>query len=178
MRLWLALLFAFPAPTTLADDHVDISTCETCHRAGPGPRLDGQKLGYMRKQLQALRSGTRIDPVMSPIARTLSAPQIDQAAEHYSRLPAVQLQLDKTALDPASRPLVYCVRCHGERGISPNDLWPNLAGLDREYLRRQVAAFASDERHDDMMKSWGQQVDGAALERILAYFAGEDLTAR
>ncbi|MCG8324889.1 MAG: cytochrome c4, partial [Thiotrichales bacterium] len=33
-----------------------------------------------------------------------------------------------------------CVACHGADGISPNDLWPNLAGQKAGYLVKQMKA--------------------------------------
>ena len=44
-----------------------------------------------------------------------------------------------------------CAACHGTAGISPNDLWPNLAGQKKTYLVRQIKAFRDGDRVDPMM---------------------------
>lgn len=68
--------------------------CMTCHGAqGEGqdtsgfPRLAGQSQAYLLKQLQAFASGERKNPVMAPIARSLSAAQMRDAADYYAGLP-------------------------------------------------------------------------------------------
>lgn len=151
----------------------DSAVCDACHERGPNqaPSLDGQKPGYLRNQLQQFRSGARADALMSPVAKGLTDDDIERLVEHYRSRPALRLDPAKRTLDPSTRPLVFCVRCHGVDGISPNELWPNLAGLDVEYMRRQLAAYAAEQRVDDMMKSWGARLEGEALERVLEYFA-------
>lgn len=66
--------------------------CAACH--GPAgissnelwPNLAGQKAGYLVKQLKAFRDGTRSDPVMAGMAKTLSDEDIDNLAAYYSSL--------------------------------------------------------------------------------------------
>ncbi len=66
--------------------------CVACH--GPEgvseheqwPNLAGQRPGYLRRQLQAFRAGTRSDPWMSPMAGDLSDGDIDDLAAYYSGL--------------------------------------------------------------------------------------------
>ena len=66
--------------------------CATCH--GPDgispnelwPNLKGQKEGYIIKQLKALRSGDRKDPMMSPMAAPLTDEDIDDLAAYFSSL--------------------------------------------------------------------------------------------
>ncbi|TNF04720.1 MAG: c-type cytochrome [Gammaproteobacteria bacterium] len=66
--------------------------CAACHGAAgissneAWPNLAGQKAGYLVKQLKAFRDGTRNDPVMSSMSKTLSDPDIDDLAAYYSSL--------------------------------------------------------------------------------------------
>lgn len=68
------------------------AVCAACH--GPQgisqmdlwPNLAGQKKGYLIKQMQAFRDGTRNDPSMSPMAAPLSDADIENLAEYYSSL--------------------------------------------------------------------------------------------
>lgn len=67
---------------------------------------------------------------------------------------------------------VACFACHGEKGISSNDLWPNLAGQKQGYLIKQTLAFKSGERKDPLMSPQVQALSEKDLEDITAYFAG------
>lgn len=66
--------------------------CVGCHGAdGIGksesyPNLQGQKYGYLKKQLQELRSGVRKAPHMSAMARSLSDQDIEDLSTFFSSL--------------------------------------------------------------------------------------------
>ena len=66
--------------------------CVACHGAdGIGksesyPNLQGQKYGYLKKQLQELRSGVRKAPHMSAMARPLSDQDIEDLSTFFSSL--------------------------------------------------------------------------------------------
>ena len=68
------------------------ATCAGCHGTkgvsnNPlWPNLAGQQEGYLVKQLQAFREGTRSDPMMSPMAKPLSDTDIQNLAAFYSKL--------------------------------------------------------------------------------------------
>ncbi|HHJ15413.1 MAG TPA: cytochrome c [Gammaproteobacteria bacterium] len=68
------------------------ATCAGCHGAAGisanplWPNLAGQKEAYIVKQLKAFRSGTRTDPMMSPMAKPLSDADIDNLAAYFSGL--------------------------------------------------------------------------------------------
>jgi cytochrome c553 len=68
------------------------AVCAGCHGATgisaiPNyPNLAGQKEAYIVKQLNAFKDGTRNDPVMSPMAKPLSADDIANLAAYYSGL--------------------------------------------------------------------------------------------
>lgn len=157
-----------------------LALCAGCHDtpgfaadgegASVAANLAGQQPGYLRQQLRAFRTGKRQETRMTPVAQALSDSDIDALAAYYSHLPRAPAQSGET-LDPTQRPLVFCVRCHGANGVSPNDLWPNLAGQKLDYLRSQMRAYSSGERRDDMMGMWGRMVDEQQLDRILRYFS-------
>lgn len=49
------------------------------------PNLAGQRYGYIVKQLEAFRAGTRKDPLMNPIAGPLSDQEIENLAAYFSK---------------------------------------------------------------------------------------------
>jgi len=69
------------------------STCENCH--GPNgvsiadawPNLAAQRHDYLVKQLKAFRAGTRKDPLMSPLALSLSDKDMEDVAAFYATRP-------------------------------------------------------------------------------------------
>jgi cytochrome c553 len=66
------------------------SLCENCHGANgvatlPGAaNLSGQQKEYLREQLRAFRSGSRQNPQMSLIAKTLTDADIENLSEWYA----------------------------------------------------------------------------------------------
>lgn len=64
-----------------------------------------------------------------------------------------------------------CAACHGQNGISPNDLWPNLAGQKQAYLVKQMKAFRDGQRADPMMAPMAAALSDADIDDISAYYA-------
>ncbi len=64
-----------------------------------------------------------------------------------------------------------CMACHGAAGISPNDLWPNLAGQKEGYLLKQIKAFRDGDRIDAMMAPMVKPLTDADVENLAAYFS-------
>ena len=92
---WLVLLVAFGySQITLAGDaaagEAKAALCAACHGAAGTsandlwPNLAGQKAGYLVKQIKAFRDGVRVDPLMSPMAASLTDADIDNLAAFYS----------------------------------------------------------------------------------------------
>ncbi len=64
-----------------------------------------------------------------------------------------------------------CAACHGANGISPNDLWPNLAGQKAGYLVKQMKAFRDGQRADPMMAPMAASLSDADIDDLAAYYA-------
>ncbi len=64
-----------------------------------------------------------------------------------------------------------CTACHGVNGISPSEIWPNLAGQKKGYLIKQIKAFRSGDRKDPTMSPMALPLDDKAIEDIAAYFS-------
>ncbi len=66
--------------------------CQNCHGENgvavlPGAaNLSGQQKEYLRAQLRAYRSGSRQDPQMSIVAKTLTDGDIENLADWYSAI--------------------------------------------------------------------------------------------
>ena len=71
------------------------TACFACHGAdGMGmpaagfPRLAGLSAGYLSKQLADFRSGSRVSPVMQPLAKALSESEIQAVTSTLAAMPA------------------------------------------------------------------------------------------
>ena len=71
-----------------------------------------------------------------------------------------------------------CRACHGARGVSVNNLWPNLAGQKQTYLKKQLSACRDGRRKDPIMSSFAQGLSDQDIADLAAYYAslspGED----
>jgi cytochrome c553 len=90
--LLVALLPAVPARAGGAPPPMVQSLCQTCHGLDgvavlPGAaNLSGQQKEYLREQLRAFRSGSRQNPQMSVIAKSLTDDDIEKLAEWYASI--------------------------------------------------------------------------------------------
>src|SRR5256885_4056861 len=103
---WAPSLSAAPSadlPFThgkIADGATRSAVCSACH--GPNgnsvnpewPRLAGQSAVYIAEQLRLFRSGVRVNPVMQPLATTLSDQDIDDLAVYYEAQTPTGLEAD------------------------------------------------------------------------------------
>jgi len=64
-----------------------------------------------------------------------------------------------------------CAACHGQNGISPNDLWPNLAGQKQAYLVKQMKAFRDGQRADPMMAPMAAPLSDTDIDNLAAYYS-------
>ena len=64
-----------------------------------------------------------------------------------------------------------CAACHGAEGISPNDLWPNLAGQKQGYLVKQIKAFKDGSRKDPMMAPMAGTLSDDDIDNVATYFS-------
>ncbi|OGA55948.1 MAG: hypothetical protein A3F74_03695 [Betaproteobacteria bacterium RIFCSPLOWO2_12_FULL_62_58] len=71
----------------------------------------------------------------------------------------------------AKKHAASCAACHGAKGISPNDTWPNLAGQHAAYLVRILAAYKSGAQKDVAMTPLAQALSDAEIQNLAAYYA-------
>jgi cytochrome c553 len=93
-RLWLMWLALMPIGARAADAAdaavaTKAAACAACH--GPHgqstnaawPSLAGQTARYIEQELRDFQAGRRTDPLMSPVAKTLSAPDVQALADYF-----------------------------------------------------------------------------------------------
>jgi cytochrome c553 len=158
--------------------------CTMCHGASGlseanSPNLSGQYADVIYKQLIDYRRGARVDVVvMTSLAKTLSDQQVTELAHYYAYLPKpggrVNLN-DAPALvrvgDPI-RNIAPCASCHGSSDRTANA--PRIDGEPRSYLERQLIAFRSDARHNDVngsMRNVAHQMTSTEIAEVSRYYA-------
>ena len=171
-----------------------VTACATCHGArGEGnaaansPRLAAQPAEYLAHQLDSYADGSRMNPVMAPIARAMRAEQRTAVAAYYAQLdapptkhpvPKVQAATIARARTLAvagdeKRKLQACVNCHGPegRGLPPG--MPYLAGQDPEYTMATLTDWRNGARRNDpsgQMPIIAKQLEAADATALAAYF--------
>jgi cytochrome c553 len=162
-----------------------LSRCTMCH--GPqgvtdanSPNLAGQYADVVDKQLADFAHGDRTSAIMQALATTLSARDIRDIAAFYASLPTPRNvpvpametvpALVKTG-DPM-RNIAPCASCHG--GIDRKLGAPWLEMMPAEYLKAQLAAFASGQRRNDshrQMRNFAHAMTAREIEEVSAFYA-------
>lgn len=68
-----------------------------------------------------------------------------------------------------------CMACHGPDGNSPSPEWPNLAGQHASYIERQIQAFKSGDRKNDLMSPMAMILTEEDAADLAAYFASQKI---
>ncbi len=66
---------------------------------------------------------------------------------------------------------VICASCHVQNGISPNDIWPNLAGQKQGYLAKQMMDYRSGKRTDPSMDAMMKMLNDDDVQNVAAYYS-------
>lgn len=69
-----------------------------------------------------------------------------------------------------------CVTCHGMDGTSPVPTFPKLAGMQRDYLVKQLADVVSGERHSPVMNFIAGKYSAQELLALADYFSAQPRT--
>ena len=69
-----------------------------------------------------------------------------------------------------------CEACHGADGIAKIAEAPNLAGQNEQYLVRQLTAFKTGERKNEMMGVVAPTLSDQDIADLAAYYAAIPVT--
>lgn len=169
-------------------------TCLGCHGI-PGyrnqypsyrvPKLGGQHAAYISLALKAYRSGERSHPTMQANSSQLTDQDIaDLAAFFASYGEPKDAPVVTSGVEAGKEKSQACVACHGERGISVNEIWPNLSGQHESYLLASLKQYklanvdpselgGNNQRNNAVMAGLVANLDEQDLEDLAAYFAAQ-----
>ena len=95
-----------------------------------------------------------------------SHPTLRIASLHWLGLAVCIAQGTALAADVAA-----CKACHGPAGISASDAFPNLAGQKMDYLVRQLEAFKSGTRKNDLIAAIAGQLSPEGMQALALYWS-------
>jgi len=167
------------------------TTCQNCHGVNGDstsptfPRLNGQKAEYIEAQLKAFRGHTRADPhaqaYMWGMASQLDDAVIVELAKYYAGETPTQPQAGgelaaegkKIFMEGAEKENIPpCQACHGDHGEG-NGTTPRLAGQHADYLIKQLEAFRSLSRQNDVMHANTKDMTDSQIVAIASYLAND-----
>lgn len=166
-------------------------TCAACHGADGNstnpdwPRLAGQHVGYLVKQLKDFKAGDRQNAQMAPMASPLSKEDMQDLAAYYSSRKGKIGSTDPKYVETGERIYRYgnadtgvpaCMACHGPNGAgNPAALYPKLGGQHAAYTITQLKAFRAGERSNDpnkVMRMVAEKMTDAEIEAVAHYIQG------
>jgi cytochrome c553 len=187
----LSLMGAAHAAGNVEAGKAKSATCMACH--GPDgnslapnfPKIAGQHEGYLVKQLQEYRDGTRVNAIMAPMAMPLSDQDILDLAAYYASqavtvgtAAADKVEFGETlyrAGDAASG-VASCAACHGPAGRgNPMAGFPSLYGQHAQFTSDQLKYFRDGSRANDagsMMRSIARKMTDEQIEAVSQYIQG------
>jgi cytochrome c553 len=180
-----------------ADGATKAAVCAACH--GPNgnstnpdwPRLAGQSAVYIAGQLRLFRSGARPNPVMMPMATSLSDQDIADLAVYYEAQTPVGLEADPSYWQAGqglylrgARDLPACTACHGPEGRGNLAAgYPALRAQQSVYVVKQLNDYASGARYSGgtvpptdpnaiMMFTIAKQLTPEQIRDVASYLQG------
>lgn len=132
--------------------------CVACHGANGNsttsmfPVLAGQNARYLYLELRDFKEGARANPVMSPMAATLSKEDMQDLAAYFaSQKPAaIEFKADpaRVKLGFAKTEEVLCTMCH-LGGLKGQNEIPRLSSQHYDYTLKQLMDFKAHIRTND-----------------------------
>jgi cytochrome c553 len=161
--------------------------CAICH--GPtgisradSPNLGGEYPSVVYKELLDFKTGARINAVMAPLATQLSEQDILDLAAYYAYLPRLPAYRPNGPTEPPRivingapmRGIAPCGSCHGALDNKLGSPW--LEGQPEAYIKAQLQAFASGERHNDIsaqMRNIARRLTPEEIDAAARYYASQ-----
>lgn len=169
-----------------------ITVCLACHgqdgnmsQIANVPMIGGQSESYLLKQMQEIKSGVRMAPLMTGMLNNLTDQDMANVAAYYASQPAPQgaAEAGKVAIGEslyragnADIGVAACTACHSPNGQGLASAgYPALSGQDPAYTEMQLRAFRDGSRQNDdaeVMRSIAARLNDAEIAALASYVAG------
>ncbi len=151
------------------------ATCFVCHGdKGKSndphfPSLAAQQSVYIVNQLNAFKSGARVNPIMQAQMGKLTAEDINNYGAYFAVQQAAKAGGDAALAKKGKDKATVCLGCHGSSGEG-NGEFPRLAGQHPEYLAQQLAHFKNGTRMNGAMQAIAGNLSEEDILALAAYF--------
>lgn len=197
----VGLIVAVPAMAGDAAAGKALTTaCAACHGADGNsmaptfPKLAGLGEKYLLKQLEDIKSGTRVVPEMTGQLANLSQADLENIAAYYAskEMGLAGSKDDKELLELGAK--IYrsgnkdigvpaCIGCHSPTGAGNAPAgFPKLGGQHADYIAKQLkdfragAEYTDKGRHNDgdtrIMRSGVARMSDKEIDAVANYIAG------
>jgi cytochrome c553 len=151
--------------------------CETCHGAALG-HPDNGKLPIPTDTValctlchEAMAGRPKTQPQIV-VAQHSAGQQCKTCHNpHAPKIAAGPAKIEGDVAAGRKLATAECSSCHGAKGISPNDTWPNLAGQNAAYLVRITSAYKSGDQQDVMMTPLAKALSDQDIRNLASYYA-------
>lgn len=148
------------------------AVCAGCHATPIAPALDGQRPAYVAAAVHAYKSGERDNKMMQGIVAAMGDSDVQNVAAYYGSLNCKGAPAPDQAEAAAGQALAAnCVMCHGAGGVSRQPLWPQLAGLSKDYTLAALKSYRDGTRKSPLMSTMAKGLNDADMTKLAAYFA-------
>jgi cytochrome c553 len=167
------------------------TTCAACHGANGNsinpewPSLAGLGADYIADQLKNFKDGKRANPVMMPMAASLTADDMADIGAYFNSLTNTGLEADPSFWQAgeklyrggdAGRQIPACLACHGPtgRGNEPAK-FPALRGQQSGYVVKQLNEYASGTRAtgpNGVMQTIAKRLSTEDIRNLASYIQG------
>lgn len=167
------------------------SVCVACHGLDGNsvnpewPSIAGQHAQYIVKQVKAFRAGQRNNPLMSPIAMTLTEQEVEDVAAYYATQKPKGQEADKSKValgeqiyrgGLAANKVPACMACHGPNGRgNPASSYPSIRGQYATQISMQLQNYKKGDRKTDqneMMRTIAAKLNDAQIAAVASYIQG------
>ena len=167
------------------------AVCQACHGANGNsanpewPSLAGLGADYIVEQLQNFKDGKRNNPVMMPMAASLSAQDMADIGAYFDSLPNTGLEADPSYWQAGqklyrggdrARGIPACMACHGPTGYGNKPAkFPALRGQQSVYLAKQLNDYASGVRNtgpNGIMETIAKRLSPDDIRNVSSYLQG------
>jgi len=165
------------------------ATCAACHGADgnsgvpANPKLAQQHPEYLMKQLADFKSGKRNNPIMMPMASTLTDADVRNIAFWAGSQKAktgFAKDKDLAALGEKiyrggamDRQIAACAGCHSPNGAGIPAQFPRLAGQHADYVYTQLVNFQNGTRKNSpQMQDIASRLTDKEMKAVADYVAG------
>jgi cytochrome c553 len=167
------------------------TVCVACHGLDGNsvnpewPSLAGQHEKYIVKQIKAFKAGERTNPLMSPIALTLTDQDMEDVAAYFAsqkikgqEAAAAKVEVGQKlyrAGDSAGK-IPACFACHGPNGRGNAEAgYPSIRSQHATQVALQLKAYRSGDRKTDqneMMRTVAAKLTDAQIDAVAQYVQG------